>query len=85
MSHDNDHYTPINCDMHSQYELAIMHHTPLRLAWRDHAGLDHVCTVLPIDLQTEYGEEYLLAQDHTGQAIRIRLDRIVTAHPLTHE
>lgn len=85
MSNDNEHYTPINCDLHSQYELAIMHHTPLRLVWRDNTGLDHVCTVLPIDLKTEQGEEFLLAQDHTGQAISIRLDRILTAQPVTHE
>ncbi len=81
----NDQYTPINCDRHSQYELAIMHRTPLQLVWRDAIGLDHVCTVVPIDLKTEQGEEFLLAQDHTGQAIRIRLDRIMTAQPLNHE
>jgi len=85
MSHDNETYTPINCDLHSEYELAIMHHTLLRIVWRDAAGLEHVCTLLPTDLQTAQGEEFLLGQDHTGQSVRLRLDRILTTRPITTE
>lgn len=85
MSHDDEIYTPINCDLHSEYELAIMHHTQLRIVWRDVTGLEHVGTLLPLDLQTAHGEEFLLGQDHTGQAVRLRLDRIVSTHPITTE
>ena len=85
MSNDHEHYTPINCDLHSQYELAIMHHTPLQLVWRDDTNLDHVCTLVPMDLKTQHGEEFLLGQDHTGQTMTLRLDRIISAQPVNHE
>lgn len=85
MSNDNEKYTPINCDLHSEYELAIMHHTRLRVVWRDAAGQNHVCVLLPLDLKTEHGEEFLLGRDHTGTAITLRLDRILTARPATQE
>ncbi|MBI3560993.1 MAG: transcriptional antiterminator, Rof [Gammaproteobacteria bacterium] len=82
MSNNNEPYTPIDCDLHSQYELAIMHRTQLRVVWRDPQGQDHVCNLLPIDLRTERGEEFLIGRDHTGQTIRLRLDRIHTARPI---
>lgn len=85
MSNDNEKYTPINCDLHSQYELAIMHHTQLQVAWRDTTGMQHVCTLLPLDLQTKHGEEFLLGQDHTGQSVRLRLDHIISARPIHPE
>lgn len=85
MSNDKDTYTPIDCDLHSQYELAIMHHTKLRIVWRDTAGQEHVCTLLPLDIKTERGEEFILGHDHTGQPITLRLDRIITSRPATSE
>lgn len=85
MSNENDSYTPISCDLHSQYELAIMHRTQLRVVWRDPNGQDHVCNLLPLDIKTERGAEFLIGQDHTGQPITLRLDRIVTARPTSTE
>ena len=79
----DDKYQPINCDLHSKYELAIMHRTRLRIVWRDTDGQDHLCTLLPLDLKTDHGEEFLIGQDHTGQTITLRLDRIMNMHPAT--
>lgn len=74
----NQRYTPIDCDLYSEYELAIMHRQHLRVHWRDEHGADHLGVLLPLDLRTEpTKEEFLLARDIEGNALRIRLDRIV--------
>jgi Rho-binding antiterminator len=68
-------YAPINCDSYSEYELAIMHRSKLRLRWHD----DNVVydqTVLPIDLKTLQHEEFLICRDDGGGMHTIRLDRI---------
>ena len=73
-------YQPIACGLYSQYELAILHRTPLTLSWRGLDGLDHLQTLLPEDLQTCNGEEFLVARNGAGEQFRLRLDRIVAAH-----
>ena len=35
-------YQPISCDLYSQYEVAVMHRTPLRVRWRDTDGVTHL-------------------------------------------
>ena len=78
----SDDYTPIACDRYSELELHIMHRDRLRTAWRDEAGGLHQEVLQPVDLQTRSGEEFLLADDHAGERLEIRLDRIVRAEPL---
>ncbi len=73
-------YQPIGCDIYSEYELAIMHRTHLRLHWRDAAGLHHLALLLPRDLETCQGEEFLHAEDSAGERYRIRLDYILEKH-----
>lgn len=72
-------YTPIDCDRYSEYELAIMHKRKLRVCWRDAAAVTHVETLLPRDLQTRQGEEFLIAENSAGERLEIRLDRIAEA------
>ena len=69
-------YQPIPCATYSEYELAIMQHRHLQLAWRDAHDLEHISQLQPLDLKTENHGEYLLAQDHEGQTLKIRLDWI---------
>ena len=70
-------YTPIDCGLHSEYELAIMHGDTLRLEWRDESCRQHIGSVKPLDLQARNHEEFLLAETREGERLQIRLDRIV--------
>lgn len=76
-------YIPIDCSRYSEFELAIMHRTRLRLSWRDAAGNLHLETLLPTDLRTRRGAEYLVVASTTGREQEIRLDRIITGKPVT--
>jgi len=75
-------YRPIPCELYDRYERAIMHRDRLRLRWRDDAGQAHVETVLPEDLETRAGEEFLVAHSLDGSPRRLRLDRILEAEAL---
>lgn len=81
MSDDND-YTPIDCDVYSEYEVAILHKQRLRVHWRDEAGADHVETLRPTDLQTREGREFMSAVTDHGEERCIRLDYIREAGTL---
>jgi len=70
-------YTPISCDLHSQYELAIMHKNKLALTYKLHDCSIVKHTVLPLDLQTKNKAEYLLILDSKNKKICIRLDHIL--------
>lgn len=73
-------YQPIACDLHSRYELAVMHRMPLTLCWQGSDGLTHLEKVLPEDLETRNGEEFLVLRNGAGEQLRVRLDRISAAH-----
>ncbi len=72
-------YQPIDCDLYSEYESAIVLRQRMQLAWRGDDGLLHLETVTPVDLQTRARAEYLLVSD----ARQIRLDRILRHHIVT--
>ena len=69
-------YKPIDCSLYSEYELAIMQGTRLQLSWRDAVGTSRIEVLVPVDLRTRQGEEFLVTIDHTGFEREIRLDRI---------
>ena len=71
-------YRPISCAIYSQYELAILHRTALRLRWREGDGVIHLEFLTPEDLETRCGEEFLLARNGAGNTVRVRLDRVRT-------
>ncbi len=75
-------YQPIPCEIYDRYERAILHRDRLRLSWRDDTGQAHLETVVPEDLQTCAGEEFLLGHTLDGAPRRVRLDRILEAVPL---
>ena len=71
----SDHYTPISCAAHSELELAVMHRRRLHLRWHDgNVWRDGI--VVPLDLQTRRGEEFLICRLPTGEDVDIRLDRL---------
>ncbi len=76
MNDHSDKYEPIACATYDAYEIAIMHRQPLRLAWQDVRGTTHLETVMPLDLFTRSGEEFLVCRTARGAVLRLRLDRI---------
>ncbi|MCW8917292.1 MAG: transcriptional antiterminator, Rof [Gammaproteobacteria bacterium] len=75
--HGDDPYTPIDCGLYSQYEVAILHRTPLQLRWHDEAGREQNARILPRDLQIRDHVEYLLVEDSNGATFAVRLDHIL--------
>jgi transcriptional antiterminator Rof (Rho-off) len=74
-------YTPIDCGLHSRYELAVMHRQPSRISWRDEQGDIHMELLTPCDLLTRAGAEYLVADSPDGRRLELRLDRIQHFEP----
>ena len=76
MTKQENSYQPIDCGLHSSYELAIMHKLMLQLCWTETDGQRRVANVLPLDLITREHCEYLIGQTNDGELHHIRLDRI---------
>jgi transcriptional antiterminator Rof (Rho-off) len=74
-------YTPVDCGLHSSYELAIMQHQLVRLSWLDNEASVHTETVLPTDLVTRNGEEFMRITRAGGDSLDIRLDHIRRFEP----
>lgn len=77
MSKNSDGYTPIDCALHSEYELAIMHRSQIQLAWTDRNGLQHIETVRPVDMITRDKQEFLQFRTINNELHEIRLDMII--------
>ena len=69
-------YTPIDCHAYGEFERAIIARQRLRINWRDGNGMDHLEILLPLDLETCQGEEFLHARNDRGERRRLRLDLI---------
>jgi len=74
-------YTPIDCDLYSRFELAILQRRTVRISWRD-GSQAHVETLVPVDLATRRHEEFLLAEAQDGRRLEIRLDHILKMDPV---
>lgn len=72
-------YRLIDCDLHDLYEIACLRRQRLLLHWADLAGLAHLELIDPRTLETSPEGEFLLGRRVTGEAVRIRLDRILHA------
>ena len=64
-------HVPISCDLHSEYELAILRRQWLRLVWSDESSAKNVIhdqIVLPLDLKTANGDDSRMeaAPGHPG-------------------
>ncbi len=77
---DSD-YHPIACARYDVYESAITRRQRLQLVWHED-GVDHAQSVLPTDLETRAGEEFLIARDAHNHPLKIRLDKIRKVIPL---
>ena len=69
-------YRPVDCDLHSEYELVIMQRSKIVLTWQQVAGSIQTEAVLPLDLLTRSGEEFMVFSTGTGTEYEIRLDHI---------
>lgn len=69
-------YQPIPCALYSQYEIAILHRTSIRMRWRDADGVTYLEVLTPEDLVTRNGEEFLVAHNAAGESRRVRLDHL---------
>ena len=76
MTNQENSYKPIECGLHSKYELAIMHRLMLQLCWSEDNGQQRVANVMPLDLITRDHSEFLIGQTNDGDIHHIRLDRI---------
>lgn len=76
-----DDYTPVDCALYERYELAILRQDRLLVRWRDGAGLAHLEPLLPRDLETRNGVEFLIADGPKGASRRLRLDQILEVRP----
>lgn len=74
---NTDTYQPVSCELHSQYELAIMHKSKLQLSYLSDDKLPIKCIVNPVDVQTKDKAEYLIAITSENKNIRLRLDHII--------
>lgn len=74
-------YQPISCAQHDVYEIAILHRQHLQVVWRD-GDICYDEVVMPMDLTTHQGEEFLIAHSPTHDAWKIRLDYIRQASPV---
>jgi len=71
-------YQPISCELHSEYELAIMHKNRLCITWRKDGIIVMDENVIPVDIQTKNKAEYLIVKTHKNNAVySIRLDYII--------
>ena len=76
MDTKNDTYLPISCELHSQYELAIMHKNKLFLSWLTEGKQVTETGVSPLDVKTKNKAEFLIAVTADNKNLCIRLDHI---------
>ncbi|MCU7959897.1 MAG: hypothetical protein KZQ58_07845 [gamma proteobacterium symbiont of Bathyaustriella thionipta] len=71
-----DEYESIDCGLHDQYQMAVMHRQRLDVHWLGTDGETIHRQVQPTDVITREGAEYLMIEEAPGE---IRLDRIEVA------
>jgi len=69
-------YTAIDCGLHSEFELAIMHEQWLSLSWKVPDEERQSMHVKPTDIYAKDKQEYLVMLDQQGETHTIRLDYI---------
>lgn len=74
-------YVPIACVDHERLEFAVLKHQKLNLHYRDESGAELSILVLPTDVATRNGAEWLSYRDDKGEDSVVRLDRIISARP----
>lgn len=77
MHKDTDNYIPIECGLHSEYELAIMHKTLCTLYWIDACNVKNNALVIAVDLFNRDKQEFLRVKTTDNIIHEIRLDKII--------
>jgi Rho-binding antiterminator len=73
-------YVPIACAAHERLEFAVLRRRHLQLTWLDPDGSTRFSErVLPCDVATRDGAEWLTIRRHGGEPEVVRLDRILSA------
>lgn len=75
-------YIPIACIAHERLEFAVLKRQRLMLRFLGDAAAEQVATLLPLDVYTRDGAEWLKARDEGGHEFVIRLDRILASEPV---
>ena len=71
-------YIPVACILHERLEFAVLRRLPLAMRWQTEDGASRGGTVLPIDVATRDGAEWLTVRHAGGDAEVIRLDRLLS-------
>lgn len=74
-------YVPIACIEHERLEFAVLRRQRIDLEYRNEAGAVWRGVVLPTDVATREGAEWLSFSTAEGAERVIRLDWIVSARP----
>lgn len=70
-------YIPIACAEHERLEFAVLRRRKLRLVWlAESDGTEYSDVVLPLDVATRDGAEWLTIRRSSGEAELLRLDCI---------
>ncbi|MCK5336575.1 MAG: transcriptional antiterminator, Rof [Gammaproteobacteria bacterium] len=77
MTKEDTPYQPIECGLHSEYELAIMHKERVILSWIGINNKTQTETVEPIDIMVRDKQEFLKVRTENNKTNEIRLDKIV--------
>ena len=77
MTDDNNAYIPIECGLHSEFELTIMHKEKCILKWNDANNDQQTETVRPLDIFTKNKQEFLKFITTDNTTLEIRLDKII--------
>jgi Rho-binding antiterminator len=70
-------YRPVACAFHERLEFSVLRRLSLLLAYED-AGEVREERVMPLDVFTGGGAEWLTFRRHGGEVGKVRLDRIRT-------
>ena len=74
-------YEPVDCGLHSKYELLVMQAVQIQIIFRDTDLAMHTDTGVATDLFSKNGEEFLsFSGTHSNKLIR--LDRIIACELL---
>ena len=77
-------YQPVSCEIHSEYELAIMLKNKIFLTWRKDGEVVTETNVTPLDVKTMNKAEYLVVQSsEQTEPFAIRLDCIIEMRSFT--
>jgi len=73
-------YIPIACAAHERLEFAVLRRQQLQLTWLGEDAQSQFCErVLPLDVETRDGAEWLTIKRPSGETAVVRLDHIRSA------